>query len=422
VRRVVITGLGAVAPNGIGKDAFWDAAVKGVSGAAPITKFDASQMTSQIACEVKGFDPRAAGLNDYESTTLDRHAQFALASAVEAVADADLDVDAVDKERAGAFVGSTNSAPETYETTWERLTKKGQEPFVGKESQLPDDFYFGLLSNAAPASIAIHYGFKGPSILVSDACSSGVDAIEQARHAIFDGFCDVALAGGTDASVTPMGLDCYCVLGAVSKRNDDPTGASRPFDRDRDGFVLGEGSAMVVLEELEHAKARGARIYAEILGVATNTNAYHMTALPSHGAQLAEVMTRALKRAGAEPKDVGYMNAHGTSTPVNDRHETGASKLTFGDSAPKIPISSTKCVIGHTQGAASAHQMIVLCLTLRDQVIHPTINYENPDPDCDLDYVPNEAREAPVDIAMANACGFGGINSSIVVGRWGRAE
>jgi beta-ketoacyl-acyl-carrier-protein synthase II len=422
MRRVVITGLGVLAPNGNGKDAFWDATVKGVSGAEPITKFDVSQMTSQMACEVKDFDPRAAGLNEYESTTLDRHVQLAVAAAIEAVADADLDVDAVDKERAGAFVGSTNSAPETFEGEWERLTQKGQERFVGKENELPKDFYFGLLSNAAPSSIAIHYGFKGPSILVSDACSSGVDAIEQARHAIFDGFCDVAIAGGTDASVTPMGLDNYCVLGAVSKRNDDPKGASRPFDRDRDGFVLGEGSAMVVLEELEHAKARGARIYAEILGVATNTNAYHMTALPSHGEPLADVMVRAMKRGRVEPKDVGYMNAHGTSTPVNDRHETGASKLTFGDQAPKIPISSTKCVIGHTQGAASAHQMIVLCLTLRDQVIHPTINYENPDPDCDLDYVPNEAREAKVDVAMANACGFGGINSSIVVGRWGRAE
>jgi beta-ketoacyl-acyl-carrier-protein synthase II len=418
MRRVVITGLGVVAPNGIGREAFWDATVKGVSGAEKITKFDVSQMNSQIACEVKDFDPRSFGLNDYESTTLDRHVQFALASAGEAVEDAKLDVESIDRERAGAFVGSTNSAPETYEGAWERVTNKGEESMIGKE--LPSDFYFGLLSNAAPSSIAIHYGFKGPAILVSDACSSGVDAVEQARHAIFDGFCDVAIAGGTDASVTPMGLDCYCVLGAVSKRNEDPKGASRPFDADRDGFVLGEGSAMLVLEELEHAKARGAQIYAEILGVATNTNAYHMTALPAHGAPLATVMTLAMKRAGLEPKDIGYMNAHGTSTPVNDRHETGASKLAFGDWAPKVPISSTKCVIGHTQGAASAHQMIVLCMTLRDQVMHPTINYENPDPECDLDYVPNEAREAKVDAAMANACGFGGINSSIVIGRWGR--
>jgi beta-ketoacyl-acyl-carrier-protein synthase II len=420
MRRVVITGLGAIAPNGIGKDAFWEATLKGESGADRITKFDVSQMTSQIACEVKGFDPRAFGLNEYESTTLDRHVHFALASAKEAVEDAALDVESIDRERAGAFVGSTNSAPETFEGAWERLTDKGKHSLIGKE--LPPDFYFGLLSNAAPSSIAIHYGFKGPAVLISDACSSGIDAIEQARHAIFDGFCDVAIAGGTDASVTPMGLDCYCVLGALSKRNDDPKGASRPFDRDRDGFVLGEGSAMVVLEDLEHAQRRGARIYAEVLGVATQTNAYHMTALPAHGAPLAQVITAAMKRAAVEPKDVDYMNAHGTSTPVNDRHETGAAKLAYGDYAAKIPISSTKCVIGHTQGAASAHQMIVLSLTLRDQVIHPTINYENPDPDCDLDYVPNEPREAKVDVAMANACGFGGINSSIVVGRWGRDE
>ncbi|MGH3104046.1 MAG: beta-ketoacyl-[acyl-carrier-protein] synthase family protein [Gaiellaceae bacterium] len=414
----MITGLGVLAPNGVGKEAFWDACVKGISGAELITKFDVSQMTSQIACEVRDFDPRAFGLDDYESTSLDRHVQFALAAAVQAVEDAQLDVDAIDRERAGVWIGSTNSAPETYEGVWERVTGKGAESIVGKK--LPDDFYWGVLSNAASSSIAVRFGFKGPAVMVSDACSSGVNALEQARHSIVDGFCDIAFAGGTDASVTPMGLDCYCVLGAVSKRNDDPKGASRPFDRDRDGFVLGEGSAMLVVEELEHARRRGAQIYAEILGVGTNTNAYHMTALPSHGEPLAEVMTLAMRRAGVGPGDVHYVNAHGTSTPLNDRHESGAAKSAFGDRAAKIPISSTKCVIGHTQGAASAHQMIVLCMTLRDQVMHPTINYENPDPDCDLDYVPNEAREAQVDVAMANACGFGGINSSVVVGRWGR--
>lgn len=418
MRRVVITGLGVIAPNGIGKEAFWEACVKGISGAAPITKFDASQMTSRIACEVKGFDPRAFGLNDYEATSLDRHVQFALASTAQAVEDAGLDLTTVDRERAGVFVGSTNSAPETFEGVWERVTNKGAQSMVGKD--LPPEFYFGLLSNAAASSIAIHYGLMGPLSMISDACSSGVNAIEQARHAVVEGHCDVALAGGTDASVTPMGLDCYCVLGAVSRRNDEPTRASRPFDRDRDGFVLGEGAAMVVMEELEHARRRGATIYGEILGVGTNTNAYHMTALPSGGEPLAEVMLMALKRAGLTPRDVHYLNAHGTSTPVNDRSESGAAKNAFGERAYQIPISSTKCVIGHTQGAASAHQMIVLCMTMRDQLLHPTINYENPDPDCDLDYVPNVAREARVDVAMANASGFGGINSSIVVGRWGR--
>jgi 3-oxoacyl-[acyl-carrier-protein] synthase II len=419
MRRVVITGLGVLAPNGNGKEAYWESCVKGVSGAELITKFDVSQYTSQIACEVKGFDAQAAGLTEDERK-LDRHVQLALGAAIEAVADADLEVEAIDRERAGVYIGSTNSAPETFEGVWEPATNFGAETMVGKE--LPVEFYYGLLANAAPASIAIRHGFMGPSLLVSDACSSGMNAVEQARHAIRDGFCDVTLAGGTDASVTPMGLSCYCTLGAVSKRNDDPTGASRPFDRDRDGFVLGEGSAMLVLEELEHATQRGARIYAEVLGVATNTNAYHMTALPTGGEPLAVVMNAAMKRAGVEPGQVGYLNAHGTSTAVNDRHETGAAKLAYGDLAKRIPISSTKCMIGHTQGAASAHQMIVLCLTLRDQVIHPTTSYENPDPECDLDYVPNEAREAKVDVAMANACGFGGINSSIVVSRWGALE
>jgi beta-ketoacyl-acyl-carrier-protein synthase II len=419
VKRVVITGLGVFAPNGIGKDAFWDACVRGISGAERVTKFDVSQFTSQVACEVKGFDPKAYGLTEDEAT-LDRHVQLALASTIQAVEDANLDTSQIDGDRAGVFIGSTNSAPETFEAVWGWATKMGAESMVGKE--LPTEFYYGLLSNAAPGSIAIRYGLRGPSVLISDACSSGMNAVEQARHAIVDGLCDVALAGGTDASVTPLGLDCYCVLGAVTKRNDDPKGASRPFDLDRDGFVLGEGSAMLVLEELEHARQRGASIYGEVLGVATNTNAYHMTALPSHGEPLAEVMTLALRRAGLEPRDVDYLNAHGTSTPVNDRHETGAAKLTYGEEARRIPISSTKCMIGHTQGAASAHQMIVLAMTLANQVIHPTINYETPDPECDLDYVPNQARESRVDVVMANACGFGGINSSIVLGRWGRDE
>jgi beta-ketoacyl-acyl-carrier-protein synthase II len=418
VRRVVITGLGVIAPNGTGKQAFWEACVNGASGAGPVTRFDATPMTSQIACEVNDFDPGEYELTEYESTSLDRHVQLALASAIRAVEDSELDVGTVDPHRAGVWIGSTNSAPTTFEGVWEELTDKGAESLVGK--QLPPEFYFGILSNAAGSAIAVRYGFNGPTALISDACSSGVDAMEQAYLAIVDGFCDVALTGGTDASVTPMGLTCYCVLGAVSRRNDDPQGASRPFDRDRDGFVLGEGSAMFVVEELEHARARGARIYAEVLGVATNLNAYHMTALPAEGGPLASVMQDAMRRAGVTPDDVDYLNAHGTSTPVNDRSESGAARLAYGDRAKSIPVSSTKCMIGHTQGAASAHQLVVLCMTMRDQVIHPTINYENPDPDCDLDYVPNVAREAKVDVAMANASGFGGINSSIVLGRWGR--
>lgn len=418
MRRVVITGLGVIAPNGIGKEAFWNACLNGVSAAETITSFDVSQMTSQIACEVKDFNPRDHGLNDFESNVLDRHAQFAIACSTMAVEDADMDVSALDRERVGVYVGSTNSACVTFETSWERSTDFGVNPMGTKE--LSPMFYAGILSNAAPSGIAMHYGFRGPRAIISDACSSGVNAIDLARLAIIDDQCDVCFAGGTDASVTPMGLDCYCVLGAVTRRNDDPKGASRPFDRDRDGFVLGEGAAMLILEELEHARKRGAHIYGEILGLGTNTNAYHMTALPSGGEPLAAVMITAMKRAGLTPKDVSYLNAHGTSTPLNDKSESGAAKNAYGDDAYSIPISSTKCMIGHTQGAASAHQMVVLCMTLRDQIMHPTINYENPDPDCDLDYVPNVAREAKIDVVMANASGFGGINSSIVVGRWGR--
>ena len=418
MRRVVISGMGVIAPNGIGKEPFWEACVNGVSGAGQVSAFDASAMTSQMACEVKGFDPAGFGLSEFESTSLDRHAQFALACAGEAMQDADLAPEQLDRDRAGVFVGATNGAPNTFEGVWEELTDKGAESLIGKP--LPPNFYFGVLSNASGSSIAIRYGFHGPTALISDACSSGVDAVEQAYVSITDDVCDVALAGGTDAGITPMGLACYCVLGAVSRRNDDPQRASRPFDRDRDGFVLAEGAAMFVVEELEHAQARGARIYAEILGVATNLNAFHMTAMPTEGEPLSAVMREAMRRARIEPGDVDYLNAHGTSTAVNDRSETGAAKLAFGEEAPRIPISSTKGMIGHTQGAASAHQLVVLCLTMRDQVLHPTTNYENPDPDCDLDYVPNVAREAKADVVMANASGFGGINSSIVLGRWGR--
>jgi 3-oxoacyl-(acyl-carrier-protein) synthase len=275
------------------------------------------------------------------------------------------------------------------------------------------------MASASASAVALHHGFMGPRAVISDACSSGVNALDMARQAIIEDACDVALAGGSDASITPMGLDCYCVLGAVSRRNDNPQAASRPFERDRDGFVLAEGAAMVVLEELEHARKRGASIYGEILSVATNTNAYHMTGLPGGGEPLAAAIDTALKRAGVKHEDVGYLNAHGTATPVNDRSETNAIKHAFGELAWKLPISSTKCMIGHTQGAASAHQAVVLCMTLRDQLLHPTTNYENPDPECDLDYVPNVAREASVDIALANACGFGGINSTVVLRRWG---
>ncbi len=415
MRRVVITGLGTIAPNGIGKDAFWDACVNGVSAAALITKFDVSKMPSQIACEVKNFNPADYSLTPWEIDSLDRHAQFGLAAAKQAIEDAQLDLATLDHDRTGVFMGTTNSAPDTFERVWEDVTNKGELSMIGK--QLPKEFSYALLSNSAAMSIAIHYGFHGPSIVVSDACSSGVNAVDQATIAIRDGVCDTALAGGTDASITPMGLDCYCVLGAVSRRNDAPTKASRPFDRDRDGFVLGEGSAVMILEEYEHAVKRGATIYAEIMGIANNTNAYHMTALPEGGGPLGQVILEALRRGGLKPTDVDYLNAHGTSTQLNDKSESGAIKAAFGDHAYKLAVNSTKCVIGHTQGAASAHQLIVLCMSLRDQIIHPTINQENPDPECDLDYVPNTAREARLNVVMSNASGFGGFNSSIVLRR-----
>jgi 3-oxoacyl-(acyl-carrier-protein) synthase len=375
-------------------------------------------MPCQFACEVKDFDPRSFGLDDEESTVLDRHVQFALAASAEALEDSRLELGEIDRARAGVFVGSTNGPADTFEAVWEQATNRGAHEM--RTEDLRSQLYFSLLPSSAPVSIASRYRLTGPSALVSDACSSGMNAVGQACSSIRDGVCDLTLAGGADAAVTPLGIGCYSVLGALSRRNDNPQGASRPFDLDRDGFVMAEGSAMFVLEELKHARNRQAPIHGEILGLATNTNAYHMTALPASALRLAELMVAVLKRSRLEPQDVGYLNAHGTSTPMNDRHETKAVKTALGDRSRTIPISSTKSMIGHTQGAASAHQIAVLCLTLRDQVVHPTTNYEHPDPECDLDYVPNVAREARVDAAMANACGFGGINSTVVVGRWGR--
>jgi 3-oxoacyl-(acyl-carrier-protein) synthase len=421
-RRVVVTGLGVVAPTGIGAAPFWEACLAGRSGARTITRFDASRLASQMACEVD-FDPVALGLDEYERTGLDLHAQFAVAAAIEAVADAGLDLPSgggaggLDPDRAGVFLGCAEGPATIVEPVWVDVSDAGRRPV--ERDALPPHFLDGLVANAAPTAIAARFGLHGPTLVVSDACSSAMDAAELGFNAIRAGRCDVVLVGGADSPVTDMAVACYTASGATSTRNDDPATASRPFDLDRDGFVVGEGSAVLVLEEAEHAAARGATPYAEVRAVVSRGNGYHMVSLPADGVMLGGVMQTAMAQSGIGPADVGYVNAHGTSTPSNDRHETAAIKRAFGDLAHRLPVSSTKSMIGHTQGAASAHQMAVLCLSLRDQRIHPTINLTTPDPVCDLDYVTEGARDVALTHVMGNACGFGGITSSIVLARPG---
>lgn len=419
-RRVVVTGLGVVAPTGIGVEPFWQACLAGRSGAALITRFDASQMASQMACEVD-LDPVAAGLTTYERTALDLHAQFALVAAIEAVADAGLgaalDAGSVAADRVGVFVGCAEGPAHTVEPVWAAATDGGRRPM--EREAVDHAFLSGIAANAAPVSIAARFGLHGPALVVSDACSSAMDAAELGLNAIRAGRCDAVLVGGADSPITDMAVACYTASGATSTRNDDPATASRPFDLDRDGFVVGEGAAVLVLEEAEHAAARGATAYAEVTAVVSRGNGYHMVSLPADGVMLGGVMREAMDRSGIGPSDVGYVNAHGTSTPSNDRHETAAIKRAFGDRAGDVPVSSTKSMIGHTQGAASAHQMAVLCLSLRDQRIHPTINHTTPDPVCDLDYVTEGARDVALTHVMGNACGFGGITSSLVLAQPG---
>jgi len=417
-RRVVITGMGAVAPNGIGLSNFWAATRDGVSGIAPITLFDASELPSRIAGEVKGFDPAAFGLNREQVEHRDRATQFALVASRMAVEDAALDFRLVDRERTGVCIATAVSGVTTMENAFVRLSDRGRKLVTG-EGEGPE-FRAALLAHSPSLEVSIDHGLYGPSIGLACGCTSGIDAAGYALQAIQDGDADVMINGGTDACVTLLTVDAFCIIGALSRRNDEPWRASRPFERDRDGFVIGEGAGTMVFEELEHAKARGARIYAEVLGYASTSNAYHMTSLQPDGVALSKCLDLCLKRSGVTPDDIDYVNAHGSSTAQNDRHETAAYKLSFGEErAYKIPVSSTKSVTGHTLGGVSTMELIACVMAIQEQVMPPTINYENPDRYCDLDYIPNVAREGKVDVALSNANGFGGLHSAMTIARYG---
>lgn len=406
-KRVVITGMGAITPFGTGKDKLWQSLVEGKSGIGPITRFDAENLPVTFAGEVKDFVP-SDFINRKEIRRMDRFAQYAVAAARMAVEDASLDLEKEDRDRVGVIFGSSNGGMETFQEQTKVLLEKGP-------NRISPFFVPMMIANMAAGLISINLGIRGVNFTVVNACASGTNSIGEAFRALQRGDADVVITGGSEASVTPLTVAGFAAMKALSTRNDDPAKASRPFENNRDGFVLGEGAGVLVLETLEHAEARGARIYAEISGYGCTADAYHMTAPSPEGETVTRAISLALEDAGLKPEDVDYINAHGTSTPLNDRQETLAIKKVFGDHAYKLAISSTKSMIGHLLGASGAVEAIATALSLYTGVIPPTINYEEPDPECDLDYVPNEARQQPIEVAMSNSFGFGGHNATIVL-------
>ena len=408
-RRVVVTGLGAISPLGLDFPTTWQNLVAGRSGVAPITLFDASAYKTRIAAEVKGFDPNAR-FGQREARRMDRFMQFAVVAAEEAVRHAQLPLEAIDRQRAGVVMGSGIGGIGTMFEETRTLLEKGPRvnPFLVPR----------MLADSGPGIVAIRFGLQGPNLAVVTACASGTNAVGEATHIIRRGDADVMLAGGAEAAITPLALAGMSVIGALSTRNDEPEKASRPFDAQRDGFVMGEGAAFLVLESLEHAQRRGARILAEVVGYGSTCDAYHITAPAEDGAGAALCMRNALQSAGLRPQDIDYINAHGTSTRLNDKSETAAIKTVFGEHAYQVPVSSTKSMTGHLLGAAGALEAAFCVQALQEGVLPPTINYEFPDPECDLDYVPNQARQAAIRYAMSNSFGFGGHNATLILRRW----
>jgi 3-oxoacyl-[acyl-carrier-protein] synthase II len=409
-RRVVVTGLGIVSPLGNDAETAWEGLLAGRSGVGPITLFDASQHAARIAAEVKGFDP-LAWLDKKNVKKADRFIQFAVAASEMATKDAGLAVDAANAESVGVYIGSGIGGFATIEREHEALLKGGPR-------KISPFFIPAAIANLASGWVSIRTGAKGPNSCTATACTTSAHSIGDSFRLIQRGDADAMIAGGSEAAITPLGVGGFAAMRALSTRNDEPAKASRPFDRDRDGFVIGEGAGIVVLEELEQARSRGAKIYCEIVGYGMSGDAYHITAPCEDGDGAIRVMRRTLKDAALEPSAVDYINCHGTSTPVGDPQEVKAIKAVFGDHARKLAISSTKSMTGHLLGAAGGLEAAITVLALRDQVLPPTINQENPDPECDLDTVPNQARKATVRCALSNSFGFGGTNGALLFKRY----
>ena len=413
LKRVVVTGLGALTPVGNTVPEFWNNLVNGVSGAGPITHFDASKFKTQFACEVKNFNA-----NDFidrkEARKMDLYTQYAIAAAKEAVSDAEIDVEKEDLNKIGVIFGVGIGGLHTFEE--EVLNYAQTKDTIGP--RFNPFFIPKMIADIASGHISMIYGFHGPNFTTTSACASSSNAIGEAFNLIRLGKANMILAGGAEATIFPAGVGGFNSMNALSTRNDDPTHASRPFSASRDGFVMGEGAGIVVLEELEHAKARGAHIYAEVVGYGSNGDAYHITAPAPGGVQARKCMELAIKDAGIDPKDVNYINAHGTSTGLNDQNETLAIKELFGDHAKNIAVNSTKSMTGHLLGAAGAIETIVMAMAIETGKVHPTINCDNPDEGLDLDYVREGARELQVKCALSNSFGFGGHNGTLCIRRY----
>ncbi len=410
MRRVVITGVGVFSPTGSDKTEFWDNLISGKNGISLVESFDVSQYPCRIAGEIKDFDPTQY-MDKREAKKVDRYTQLGVAAALQAWSDAGLDRIELNKDDVGVLVGSGIGGIQTIEQQLKILAEKGPRrvsPFL-----VP-----ALIANMASGYISILLDLHGPNSTVVTACATSTHAVGDAWHIIRRGDAEIMLAGGAEAAISHLAFSGFCSARALSTRNDQPDKASRPFDQERDGFVMGEGAGVVILETLDHALARGADIYGEIVGYGMSGDGYHMTAPDPEGRGALLSMQRALASAGVQPENIDYINAHGTSTEINDKVETMAIKNLFGEHAYKMAVSSTKSMTGHLLGAAGAVELIATLMTLQNQVIHPTINYEHPDPDCDLDYVPDLARTAAVDLALSNSFGFGGTNAALVVKRY----
>ncbi len=404
--RVAVTGLGAISPVGIGKDKFWSALTAGTNGIGRITQFDATDYTCQIAGEVQDFDP-AQFIDKKELKRMDRYTQFALAATRLAFDDAKLDATQLDGDRAGVFVGTGIGGMDTLHNQYQKLFERGP-------SRISPFFIPMMIANMAAGNIAIAFKLRGPCECIVTACASGTNAIGDAFRTIQRGDADLMFAGGTEAAISPAGVAGFAQMKALcSDHNDDPAHASRPFDKNRSGFVMGEGAGIIVLERLEHALARGAHIYAEIVGYGRNDDAYHITTPAPGGHTQSTCMKLALDDAGLKPEDIDYINAHGTSTQFNDRSETEAIKLLFGAHAYKLAVSSTKSMTGHMLGAAGGIEAVATILSIETGIIHPTINYDTPDDGLDLNYVPNVAQTRTVNAAISNSFGFGGHNACV---------
>ncbi|HAM39311.1 MAG: beta-ketoacyl-[acyl-carrier-protein] synthase II [Elusimicrobia bacterium RIFOXYC2_FULL_34_12] len=409
-KKIVATGIGVVSPIGIGKEQFWKSLMEGSSGAGPITHFDTSEFSVHFACEVKNFNAEDY-IDKKKIRRMDRFVRFAVAAAKMAVEDSQIDFTKENPERCGVIVGSGIGGLQTIHEQSKVLYEKGPgriSPFL-----IPM-----LITNMAPGEIAIMYGLRGPNYSLSSACATSTHCIGDVLRLMRYGDMDVALVGGSEAAITPLGFGGFCSIKALSCKNDTPLKASRPFDAQRDGFVMGEGSGILVFETEEHAKARGAKIYGEIAGYGATDDAYHITAPEPNAIASAKGIELAIKDANLRPEDVEYINAHGTSTVLNDKIETLAIKKVFGEHAKKMAISSTKSMSGHLLGAAGAVELIATLLCIKNGYIHPTINYEFPDPDCDLDYVPNKPRQQQIKVAISNSLGFGGHNATILVKKY----